>query len=81
MNCDHLIGYGGDSDGGPLAGSERDRVAQACFRAKKQWLSISHKGRWPETISHVESLDTPEKALADTFDMFDFCPRCGEKLT
>lgn len=78
MTCDHLIGYGSDCDGGPLLGSDREKVGQLCLSSIQRWiergLGASH------AVAHAKTLDTPEKALAETYDLFVYCPRCGEKI-
>jgi hypothetical protein len=78
MICNHLIGYGGDSDGGPLLESERESVGMSCLKANQRWL-VGGTGV-PSAVAHAMTIDTPAKALAGHFDMFHYCPRCGVKI-
>ncbi len=78
-NCDHVLGViawiGGDEY---LLSSLRDSEGNAALAECQRWLE--HGTGDQSAIDRVRSLNTPEKALADRTDFFDFCPRCGIQL-
>lgn len=78
MTCDHLIGYGSDCDGGPLLGSDREQVGQLCLSSIQRWIDGGTGAHY--AVEHAKTIDTPEKALSEVYDLFTFCPRCGVKL-
>lgn len=78
--CDHVVGYGTDSQGGELLESERAQVALASLEGTKRWLAAG-LGVRPAVEAATERLAKgAEACLAWEFDLFDYCPRCGAKL-
>lgn len=78
--CDHLVGYGSDSQGGPLLASERDQAATAVMEGTKRWLDAGLGLPFAVEAATERLAKGADACLAWEFDLFTYCPRCGARL-